>query len=48
LGRKLGTSDWEDYASLSLQSLQLLTLANIDDNLEKIRILLEKSEKSND
>lgn len=44
----MGTSDWEDYASLSLQSLQLLTLANIDDNLEKIRILLEKSEKSND
>jgi len=38
----MGTSDWEDYASLSLQSLQLLTLANIDDNLEKIRILLEK------
>jgi hypothetical protein len=32
----MGTSDWEDYASLSLQSLQLLTLANIDDNLEKI------------
>ena len=38
----MGTSDWEDYASLSLQSLQLLTLANIDDNLEKIRVLLEK------
>jgi hypothetical protein len=38
----MGTSDWEDYASLSLQSLQLLTLANIDDNLEKIRLLLEK------
>ena len=42
----MGTSDWEDYASLSLQSLQLLTLANIDDNLEKIRILLEKQEKT--
>lgn len=38
----MGTRDWEDYASLSLQSLQLLTLANIDDNLEKIRVLLEK------
>jgi hypothetical protein len=37
----VGTKDWEDYASLSLQSLQLLTLANIDENLEKIRKLLE-------
>lgn len=41
----MGTSDWEDYASLTLQSLQLLTLANIDDNLEKIRILLEEDKK---
>lgn len=41
----MGTSDWEDYASLTLQSLQLLTLANIDDNLEKIRILLEEGKK---
>jgi hypothetical protein len=41
----MGTNDWEDYASLTLQSLQLLTLANIDDNLEKIRILLEEQKK---
>jgi hypothetical protein len=43
----VGTSDWEDYASLSLQALNLLAIARIDENLEKIRILLENSKNSN-
>jgi uncharacterized Zn finger protein (UPF0148 family) len=41
----VGTNDWEDYASLSLQALNLLAIARIDENLEKIRILLEDSKK---
>lgn len=38
----IGTTDWEDYASLSIDALQLLTLAQINTNLEEIRKLLEK------
>ena len=38
----IGTTDWEDYASLSIDALQLLTLAQINANLEEIRKLLEK------
>jgi len=32
----LGTNDWEDYASLAIDALQLLTLAQINENLEAI------------
>lgn len=38
----IGTSDWEDYASLSVDALQLLTLAQINANLEAIKQLLEE------
>lgn len=38
----IGTTDWEDYASLSIDALQLLTLAQINSNLEEIRKILEK------
>jgi hypothetical protein len=38
----IGTTDWEDYASLSIEALQLLTLAQINANLEDIRKMLEK------
>lgn len=38
----VGTTDWEDYASLSIEALQLLTLAQINTNLEAIRKSLEK------
>ena len=38
----VGTTDWEDYASLSIDALQLLTLAQINTNLEAIRKSLEK------
>jgi hypothetical protein len=37
----IGTNDWEDYASLSFDALQLLTLAQINENLEAIRKQLE-------
>jgi hypothetical protein len=37
----IGTADWEDYASLSIDALQLLTLAQINENLEAIRKQLE-------
>lgn len=37
----IGTNDWEDYASLSIDALQLLTLAQINENLEAIRATLE-------
>jgi hypothetical protein len=38
----IGTNDWEDYASLSIDALQLLTLAQINENLEAIRKKLEE------
>jgi hypothetical protein len=38
----VGTKDWEDYASLSLQAVTLLTLTNIDKNLEAIKDKLNK------
>ncbi len=38
----IGTNDWEDYASLSIDALQLLTLAQINENLEAIRKRLEE------
>jgi hypothetical protein len=38
----IGTNDWEDYASLSIDALQLLTLAQINENLEGIRKKLEE------
>ena len=38
----IGTNDWEDYASLSIDALQLLTLAQINENLEAIREKLEE------
>lgn len=38
----IGTNDWEDYASLSIDALQLLTLAQINNNLEEIRRILEE------
>ncbi len=41
----IGTADWEDYASLSIDALQLLTLAQINENLEAIRKQLEGKEK---
>jgi hypothetical protein len=37
----IGTRDWQDYASLSIDALQLLTLAQINENLEAIRKQLE-------
>lgn len=39
----IGTDDWEDYASLSLQALTLLTLTNIDKNLEEIKNTIKKN-----
>lgn len=39
----IGTNDWEDYASLSIDALQLLTLAQINENLEAIRKKFEES-----
>lgn len=41
----IGTADWEDYASLSIDALQLLTLAQINENLEAIRKQLEGKSK---
>lgn len=38
----IGTTDWEDYASLSIEALQLLTLAQINTNLEAIRKAMEE------
>jgi len=38
----IGTNDWEDYASLSIDALQLLTLAQINENLEAIRNKIEE------
>ena len=38
----VGTNDWEDYASLSISALNALAIARIDENLDKIRTLLEK------
>lgn len=38
----IGTNDWEDYASLSIDALQLLTLAQINENLEAIRKKIEE------
>lgn len=38
----IGTNDWEDYASLSIKALELLTLAQINLNLESIRKSLEE------
>lgn len=38
----IGTNDWEDYASLSIDALQLLTLAQINESLEAIRKKLEE------
>jgi hypothetical protein len=38
----IGTTDWEDYASLSIDALQLLTLAQINANLEAIRKVMEE------
>jgi hypothetical protein len=40
----IGTDDWEDYASLSLQALTLLTLTNIDKNLEEIKNSIKKND----
>ena len=40
----IGTDDWEDYASLSLQALTLLTLTNIDKNLEEIKNTMKKGD----
>ena len=40
----IGTDDWEDYASLSLQALTLLTLTNIDKNLEEIKTAMKKGD----
>jgi hypothetical protein len=37
----IGTNDWEDYASLSINALNALSLANISSELEAIRRLLE-------
>ena len=42
----IGTRDWEDYASLSIDALQLLTLAQINENLEAIRKQLEGNAKN--
>lgn len=39
----IGTEDWEDYASLSIDALQLLTLAQINENLEAIRKQLDEN-----
>lgn len=41
----IGTTDWQDYASLSIDALQLLTLAQINQNLEAIRKQLEGNPK---
>lgn len=38
----IGTNDWEDYASLSIDALQLLTLAHINANLAEIKNLLQE------
>ena len=40
----IGTKDWEDYASLSVQALTLLTLTNIDKNLEEINAKLSQKD----
>lgn len=42
----IGTTDWQDYASLSIDALQLLTLAQINENLEAIRKQLEGNAKN--
>ena len=40
----IGTEDWEDYASLSFQAVTLLTLTNIDKNLEEIKNSMKKND----
>jgi hypothetical protein len=42
----IGTDDWEDYASLSVNARNALTMANISRDLSEIRKLLEKQTSS--
>lgn len=39
----IGTNDWEDYASLSISALQLLTMAQINARLELLTEHLERN-----
>lgn len=38
----IGTSDWEDYASLSIAAMQLETSTDLDERLERIEGLLNR------
>lgn len=38
----IGTSDWEDYASLSIAAMQLETSTDLDEPLERIEGLLHR------